>query len=39
MDWKFINVEKVDSRHIVSLTDEGINGLRFPHDINIVKEV
>jgi hypothetical protein len=39
MDWKFINVEKVGSRRIVSLTDEGINALRFLHDINIVKDV
>jgi hypothetical protein len=33
MDWKFISVEKVGSRHIVSLTDEGINALRFLYDI------
>ena len=33
MDWKFTSVEKVGSRHIVSLTDEGINALRFLYDI------
>src|SRR5918995_5801790 len=33
MDWKFISVEKIGARHIVSLTDEGINALRFLHDI------
>ena len=33
MDWKFISVEKVGSRHIVSLTDKGINALRFLYDI------
>jgi hypothetical protein len=27
MDWKFISVEKIGSRHIVSLTDVGINAL------------
>jgi hypothetical protein len=32
MEWKFINVEKIGSRHIVSLTDEGINALRFLHE-------
>jgi hypothetical protein len=32
MDWKFISVEKMGSRHIVSLTDEGINALRFLHE-------
>lgn len=32
MDWKFISVEKIGSRHIVSLTDEGINALRFLHE-------
>jgi hypothetical protein len=32
MDWKFIDVEKIGSRHIVSLTDEGINALRFLHE-------
>jgi hypothetical protein len=32
MDWKFINVEKIGARHIVSLTDEGINALRFLHE-------
>ena len=31
MDWKFISVEKIGSRHIVSLTDEGLNALRFLH--------
>jgi hypothetical protein len=31
MDWKFISVEKIGSRHIVTLTDEGINVLRFLH--------
>jgi hypothetical protein len=31
MDWKFISVEKIGSRHIVSLTNEGINALRFLH--------
>jgi hypothetical protein len=29
MDWKFISVEKIGSRHIVSLTSEGLNALRF----------
>src|ERR671918_195231 len=32
MDWKFISVEKLGARHIVSLTDEGINALRFLHE-------
>jgi hypothetical protein len=32
MDWKFIDVEKIGSRHIVSLTDEGLNALRFLHE-------
>src|SRR5918995_3088242 len=32
MDWKFISVEKIGSRHIVSLTDEGMNALRFLHE-------
>jgi hypothetical protein len=32
MEWKFISVEKIGSRHIVSLTDEGINALRFLHE-------
>jgi hypothetical protein len=32
MEWKFIGVEKIGSRHIVSLTDEGINALRFLHE-------
>jgi hypothetical protein len=32
MEWKFINVEKIGARHIVSLTDEGINALRFLHE-------
>ena len=32
MDWKFISVEKIGSRHIVSLTEEGINALRFLHE-------
>ena len=32
MDWKFISVEKMGSRHIVSLTDEGLNALRFLHE-------
>jgi hypothetical protein len=31
IDWKFIGVEKIGSRHIVSLTEEGINALRFLH--------
>ena len=31
-NWKFINVEKMGARHIVSLTDEGINALRFLHE-------
>jgi hypothetical protein len=31
MDWKFISVEKIGSRHIVSLTDEGLNALGFLH--------
>jgi hypothetical protein len=29
IEWKFISVEKVGSHHIVSLTDEGLNALRF----------
>ena len=32
MDWKFIDVEKIGARHIVSLTNEGINALRFLHE-------
>jgi hypothetical protein len=32
MNWKFISVEKIGARHIVSLTDEGINALRFLHE-------
>jgi hypothetical protein len=32
MDWKFINIEKIGARHIVSLTNEGINALRFLHE-------
>ena len=32
MDWKFISVEKMGARHIVSLTEEGINALRFLHE-------
>jgi hypothetical protein len=32
MEWKFISFEKIGSRHIVSLTDEGINALRFLHE-------
>jgi hypothetical protein len=32
MEWKFINVEKIGARHIVSLTDDGINALRFLHE-------
>ncbi|HZA69386.1 MAG TPA: hypothetical protein VE548_06775 [Nitrososphaeraceae archaeon] len=32
MDWKFISVEKIGAHHIVSLTNEGINALRFLHE-------
>ena len=32
MEWKFISVEKIGARHIVSLTEEGINALRFLHE-------
>jgi hypothetical protein len=32
MEWKFIGVEKIGSHHIVSLTEEGINALRFLHE-------
>jgi hypothetical protein len=32
MDWKFISVEKIGARHIVSLTDEGINALKFLYE-------
>jgi Family of unknown function (DUF6293) len=32
MNWNFINVEKIGARHIVSLTDEGINALKFLHE-------
>jgi hypothetical protein len=32
IDWKFVSVEKVGAHHIVSLTDEGINALRFLHE-------
>ena len=32
MEWKFISVEKIGSHHIVSLSDEGINALRFLHE-------
>ena len=32
IDWKFITVEKIGSRRVVSLTDEGINALRFLHE-------
>jgi len=35
MEWKFVSVEKIGARHIVSLTDEGINALRFLHERNI----
>jgi hypothetical protein len=38
MEWKFIGVEKIGARHIVSLTDEGINAFRFLHDVKIAKE-
>jgi hypothetical protein len=34
MYWKFISIEKIGSRHIVSLTDEGLNALRFLHESN-----
>ena len=34
MYWKFISVEKIGSRHIVSLTDEGLNALKFLHESN-----
>ncbi len=29
IEWKFISIEKIGSRHIVSLTNEGLNALRF----------
>jgi hypothetical protein len=32
MEWKFIRVEKIGSNHIVSLSDEGINALRFHYE-------
>jgi hypothetical protein len=32
MDWKIIDVEKIGAHHIVSLTEEGINALRFLHE-------
>ena len=32
MDWKFISVKKIGARHVVSLTNEGINALRFLHE-------
>jgi hypothetical protein len=32
MDWKFISVKKIGARHIVTLTDEGINAFRFLHE-------
>jgi hypothetical protein len=32
IEWKFVSVEKIGARHIVSLTDEGINALRFLHE-------
>jgi hypothetical protein len=32
MEWKFVSVEKIGARHIVSLTEEGINALRFLHE-------
>ena len=32
MEWKFISVEKMGPRRIVSLTDEGINALGFLHE-------
>ena len=31
-DWRFISVEKIGARHIVSLTGEGISALRFLHE-------
>ena len=34
MEWKFIAVEKIGARHMVSLTDDGINALRFLHEKN-----
>jgi hypothetical protein len=39
MDWKFIDVKKIGARHVVSLADEGINALRFLHDVKVAKEV
>jgi hypothetical protein len=35
--WKFINVEKIGSHHIVSLTDEGLNALRILHESKDIK--
>jgi hypothetical protein len=32
IEWKFISVEKIGSRHIVSLTDDGLNALRYQQD-------
>jgi hypothetical protein len=32
MDWEFIGVEKKGARHIIWLTDEGSNALRFLHE-------
>jgi hypothetical protein len=32
IEWKFIIVEKIGARHIVSLTEERINALRFVHE-------
>jgi hypothetical protein len=32
IDWKFIRVEKIGAHHIVSLTDAGINALKFLHE-------
>jgi hypothetical protein len=31
-DWRFISVEKIGARHIVSLTGEGISALTFLHE-------
>ena len=29
LDWNFITVDKIGSRHVISLTNEGRNALKF----------
>jgi hypothetical protein len=34
LKWKFISIEKLGSRHMISLTKDGQNALKFLHGIN-----